>query len=67
MTTSLSQERKSMIETVQSQAHIANSDVGIDAIRVLLIDDNEDDAMIAQAMLTRVRGITFNVDWVSTF
>ena len=36
-------------------------------IRVLLIDDNEDDALIAQAMLTRVRGITFDIEWASTF
>jgi len=56
-----------MIETAQPQTHIDNPDVAMDAIRVLLVDDNEDDAMIAQAMLTRVRGITFDVEWVSTF
>ena len=37
------------------------------AIRVLLIDDNEDDALIAQAMLTRVRGIAFEPEWISTY
>ena len=37
------------------------------AIRVLLIDDNEDDALIAQAMLRRVQGIDFDVEWVSTY
>ena len=53
-----------MLETAKTQL---NTDHSTDAIRVLLVDDNEDDAMIAQAMLTRVRGITFDVEWVSTF
>ncbi|MDH5428486.1 MAG: response regulator [Nitrospirota bacterium] len=38
-----------------------------DAIRVLLIDDNEDDAMILQATLAQVRGVPFDVDWASNY
>ena len=56
-----------MIEPAQPQTNPDNPDVATDVIHVLLVDDNEDDAMIAQAMLTRVRGITFEVEWVSTF
>lgn len=37
------------------------------AIKVLLIDDDEDDAMIAQDHLSRIGGKTFHVEWVSTF
>lgn len=56
-----------MIETAPSQADLSLTTVVTSAIRVLLVDDNEDDAMIAQAMLSRVRGISFDVEWVSTF
>lgn len=40
---------------------------GIDRIRVLLIDDDEDDALIAQSLLSDIHGITFDVDWVSSY
>ena len=42
-----------------------NADV--DNVRVLLIDDSEDDAIIARAMLSRVRGVIFEEEWVPTF
>ncbi|MDH5775213.1 MAG: response regulator [Nitrospirota bacterium] len=38
-----------------------------ETIRVLLIDDNEDDAMILQATLAQVRGVTFEIDWASNY
>lgn len=38
-----------------------------DNVRVLLIDDSEDDAIIARAMLSRVRGVVFEEEWVPTF
>ena len=56
-----------MGEAVRHQADTELSPISSDPIRVLLIDDNEDDAMILQATLTQVRGISFNVEWVSTF
>ncbi len=56
-----------MMETHPSPTHSSTSVVDDAAIKVLLIDDNEDDAMIAQAMLTRVHGIVFESEWVSTF
>ena len=56
-----------MIATNQPHSLTDQPDNTSSAIRVLLVDDNEDDAMIAQAMLARVRGITFDVEWVSTF
>ncbi|MCA9421885.1 MAG: response regulator, partial [Nitrospira sp.] len=39
----------------------------VDYVRVLLIDDSEDDAIIARAMLSRVRGVVFEEEWVPTF
>ena len=56
-----------MIESAKPQTVTSQSPVSSASIRVLLIDDNEDDAMIAQAMLARVRGLTFDVEWTSTF
>ena len=56
-----------MIETHLSPTYSSTPVTDDAAIKVLLIDDNEDDAMIAQAMLTRVRGIAFEAEWVSTF
>jgi len=58
-----------MIETTSHHTDTSTHSLDADSnsIRVLLIDDNEDDAMIAQAMLTRVRGATFDVEWASTF
>ncbi len=56
-----------MIETRLSPTDSSTPVADDAAIKVLLIDDNEDDAMIAQAMLTRVRGIAFEAEWVSTF
>ena len=56
-----------MTETRLSQKDSSTPAANDAAIKVLLIDDNEDDAMIAQAMLTRVRGIAFESEWVSTF
>lgn len=56
-----------MIETAPPQTDIGNPSVDTDTTHVLLVEDNEDDAMIVQAMLTRVHGITFDVEWVSNF
>ena len=56
-----------MIETHPSTTNSSTPAMDDAAIKVLLIDDNEDDAMIAQAMLTRVRGIAFESEWVSTY
>lgn len=36
-------------------------------IRVLLIDDSEDDYMIIKSLLSRVQGTTYNLEWVSTY
>ena len=38
-----------------------------DVVRVLLIDDDEDDALIAKSLLSDICGITFEVDWVSSY
>jgi len=56
-----------MIETAQPQTDTSHSPVSSDSIRVLLIDDNEDDAMITQAMLTQIRGASFEAEWASTY
>ena len=56
-----------MIDTAQSVSDTNHSSVSSDAIRVLLIDDNEDDAMITQATLTQVRGARFETEWASTY
>ncbi len=56
-----------MIESTQLRKETGNSTSDTTPIRVLLIDDNEDDALIAEAMLSRVRGRSFEVQWVSTF
>ena len=56
-----------MIDTAQSVSDTSHSSVSSDAIRVLLIDDNEDDAMITQATLTQVRGVQFETEWASTY
>ena len=56
-----------MLETTQPPIETASSNMNTVPMRVLLVDDNEDDALIAEAMLTRVRGRTFDVQWVSTF
>ena len=56
-----------MGEAARPQADTELSPMSSDPIRVLLIDDNEDDAIILQATLTQVRGGSFNVEWVSTF
>ncbi|WNM56501.1 hybrid sensor histidine kinase/response regulator [Candidatus Nitrospira allomarina] len=37
------------------------------SVRVLLVDDNEDDAVIAQAMLASLQGMNFAVDWTYSF
>ncbi|MEX0830936.1 MAG: hybrid sensor histidine kinase/response regulator [Nitrospirales bacterium] len=56
-----------MIDATRHHTHTGQHHISTDGIHVLLVDDNEDDAMIAQAMLRRVRGVTFDIDWVSTF
>ncbi len=56
-----------MIETVQSAPNTSHSSVSSEAIRVLLIDDDEDDAMITQGTLTQVRGVRFETEWASTY
>lgn len=56
-----------MMETAQPHAVISTSPVPSETIRVLLIDDNEDDAMITQAMLAQVRGVSFEAEWASTY
>ncbi|MGD9852998.1 MAG: sensor histidine kinase [Nitrospirales bacterium] len=35
--------------------------------RILLIEDNEDDAIIARALISRIPGVPFSVDWVSSY
>ena len=55
------------METAQSHTDFNSSTVPSETIRVLLIDDNEDDAMITQAMLTQVRGVNFEAEWASTY
>ncbi len=36
-------------------------------LKVLLVDDDEDDATIAQDYLSRVPGRTYHAEWASTF
>ena len=36
-------------------------------VRLLLIDDSEDDALLTRAMLGKSRSVTFNIDWAATF
>ncbi len=38
-----------------------------DVVRLLLIEDDEDDALIAKSLLSEIRGIKFDVDWVSSY
>ena len=56
-----------MIDTTQILTITPPRRLASDSIRILLVDDNEDDAMIAQDYLTRVPGRTYLVDWASTF
>ncbi len=56
-----------MMNTTLPHTDVTNTQGDTAPIRVLLVDDNEDDALIAESMLTRVRGRTFDVQWVSTF
>lgn len=56
-----------MIEAAQSRPNTRHSFVSAEAIRVLLIDDDEDDAMITQTTLTQVRGVRFETEWASTY
>ncbi len=52
-----------------AQSHTVTSPLAVpsEIIRVLLIDDNEDDAMITQATLTQIRGVAFEAEWASTY
>ena len=38
-----------------------------EVVQLLLIEDEEDDAVIARSLLSDIRGIEFDVDWVSTY
>ena len=53
-------------ETTQ-RSDIKNLGVALDGVRILLIDDDEDDAMIAQDHLSRIPGKRYHVDWASTY
>ncbi len=55
------------ISRTHSCSNIKNLSVALDGVRILLIDDDEDDAMIAQDHLARVPGKTYHIDWASTF
>ncbi len=55
------------IARTHSRSEIKNLNVALDGVRILLIDDDEDDAMIAQDHLARIPGKAYHVDWVSTF
>jgi CheY-like chemotaxis protein len=35
-------------------------------IRVLLVDDDEDDALLTRELLEEAEGLQFTLDWVST-
>ncbi|MGB0911106.1 MAG: sensor histidine kinase [Nitrospirales bacterium] len=39
----------------------------LEVVRVLLIEDDEDDAFIARSLLSDIRGFTFEVDWISSY
>ena len=56
-----------MIETGQIRSDPDWPTVAPRVLRVLLIDDNEDDAMIAQDHLSRIPGRTIHVEWAPTF
>jgi len=38
-----------------------------ETIRLLLIEDEEDDAIIARSLLSKIRGVEFKIDWVSSY
>ena len=56
-----------MIENTHTHIVTNIPHVATDVINVLLIDDNEDDATIAQDYLSRVPGRTYHAEWASTF
>ncbi len=56
-----------MLETAPSETDTSPSSVTSETIRVLLIEDNEDDAMITQTTLAQVRGVRFDTEWTSTY
>ncbi len=55
------------ISATNNRSGIKNLGVALDSVRILLIDDDEDDAMIAQDHLARIPGKRYHVDWASTF
>lgn len=55
------------ISETHNRTDIKTLKVALDGVRILLIDDDEDDAMIAQDHLARIPGKTYHVDWASTF
>lgn len=55
------------ISETNNRSDIKNLQVALDGVRILLIDDDEDDALIAQDHLARVPGKTYHIDWASTF
>ena len=38
-----------------------------DIIKVMLIDDDEDDYFITEGILSESKGVTYKLDWVSTY
>lgn len=56
-----------MAKSITAAPHTSPLLLTTETIRVLLIEDNEDDAIIAQALISRIPGIPFAVDWVSSY
>ena len=38
-----------------------------EVVQLLLIDDDEDDAVIARSLLSGIRGVEFKVDWIASY
>ena len=56
-----------MIKGVSKDYGASTSIPAAGSTRILLIEDNEDDAIIAQALISRIPGNPFTVDWVSSY
>ena len=44
-----------------------NSALPVEIVPLLLVENEEDDAIITRALLSDIRGTTFKIDWVETY
>ncbi|MCA9472485.1 MAG: response regulator [Nitrospirales bacterium] len=57
----------SVIPDREKASRSSQSHDSTQALRVLLIEDDEDDALIAKSLLSSIEGSTFHVDWISSY